>query len=90
MNDSCWWLLQLSWTLAEEEVKPSDDLSAAQRQDVRCKIFLGYTSNLISAGVREHIKFLVKHSLIDVLVTTAGGIEEDFIKASELALLHRK
>jgi len=36
--------------------------------------------NLISAGVREQIRFLVQHSMVDVLVTTAGGIEEDFIK----------
>jgi deoxyhypusine synthase len=43
-------------------------------------IYLGYTSNMITTGVRETIKFLVKNKLIDVLVTTAGGIEEDFIK----------
>jgi deoxyhypusine synthase len=41
---------------------------------------LGYTSNLISAGVREQIRWLVQHKMVDVLVTTAGGIEEDFIK----------
>ncbi|XP_018578080.1 probable deoxyhypusine synthase isoform X2 [Anoplophora glabripennis] len=45
-----------------------------------CTIFLGYTSNLISSGLRETIKFLVQHSLVDCIVTTAGGIEEDFIK----------
>jgi deoxyhypusine synthase len=44
------------------------------------KIFLGFTSNLMSAGTREQIKWLVKHCLVDVIVTTAGGIEEDFIK----------
>ena len=49
-------------------------------EDVRCKIFLGYTSNLVSAGVREHIRYLVQHQMVDVLCTTAGGIEEDFIK----------
>ena len=26
------------------------------------------------------IRFLVKHKMVDCLVTTAGGIEEDFIK----------
>lgn len=36
--------------------------------------------NLISAGVREQIRFLVQHAMVDVVVTTAGGIEEDFIK----------
>lgn len=49
-------------------------------EDVQCKIFLGYTSNLVSAGVREHIRYLVQQKLVDVLCTTAGGIEEDFIK----------
>ncbi|KAM4746927.1 deoxyhypusine synthase [Rhinophrynus dorsalis] len=45
-----------------------------------CTIFLGYTSNLISSGVRESIRYLVEHNMVDVIVTTAGGIEEDIIK----------
>ncbi|XP_061079965.1 deoxyhypusine synthase isoform X2 [Conger conger] len=45
-----------------------------------CTIFLGYTSNLISSGVRETIRYLVQHKMVDVVVTTAGGVEEDFIK----------
>ena len=53
---------------------------AAERGAVRAKLFLGYTSNLVSAGVREHIRYLVQHRMVDVVVTTAGGIEEDFIK----------
>lgn len=45
-----------------------------------CTIFLGYTSNMASAGIRDVIRFLVQHKLVDVLVTTTGGVEEDFIK----------
>uniref|UniRef100_A0A3B4BEZ0 Deoxyhypusine synthase n=1 Tax=Periophthalmus magnuspinnatus TaxID=409849 RepID=A0A3B4BEZ0_9GOBI len=45
-----------------------------------CTIFLSYTSNLISSGIRETIRYLVQHRMVDVLVTTAGGIEEDLIK----------
>lgn len=45
-----------------------------------CTIFLGYTSNLISSGVRESIRYLAQHRMVDVIVTTAGGIEEDLIK----------
>ncbi|PJF20028.1 hypothetical protein PSACC_00192 [Paramicrosporidium saccamoebae] len=45
-----------------------------------CKIFLGYTSNQVSCGNREAIRYLVQHKLVHVLVTTAGGIEEDFMK----------
>lgn len=41
---------------------------------------MGYTSNLISSGLREIFKFLAQNSLVSVIVTTAGGIEEDFIK----------
>jgi deoxyhypusine synthase len=44
------------------------------------KIFLGYTSNMVSSGNRELIKWLVKHKKVDVCVTTAGGVEEDIIK----------
>ncbi len=44
-------------------------------------VFLGLTSNMISSGLREIIAWLVKEKLVDVLVTTAGGVEEDIIKS---------
>ncbi len=43
-------------------------------------IFLGYTSNMVSSGNRDIIRWLVKHKKVNCLVTTAGGIEEDIIK----------
>jgi deoxyhypusine synthase len=43
-------------------------------------IFLGYTSNLISSGLRGTFRWLAEHNHISAIVTTAGGIEEDFIK----------
>ncbi|MCA9478475.1 MAG: deoxyhypusine synthase [Nanoarchaeota archaeon] len=43
-------------------------------------IFFGFTSNMVSCGVRDIITYLCKHKLIDVLVTTVGGVEEDIIK----------
>jgi deoxyhypusine synthase len=43
-------------------------------------IFLGYTSNMVSSGLREIFRYLAEHKLVDVIVTSAGGIEEDFIK----------
>jgi deoxyhypusine synthase len=45
-----------------------------------CTIFLGYTSNMVSFGNRDIIRYLVQHKKVDCLVTTAGGIEEDIIK----------
>lgn len=43
-------------------------------------IYLGYTSNMVSSGLREVFRYLVEHKKINVIVTTAGAIEEDIIK----------
>ncbi|PHH83101.1 hypothetical protein CDD82_3511 [Ophiocordyceps australis] len=43
-------------------------------------VFLGYTSNLISSGMRGVLRWLVEHKHVSCIVTTAGGIEEDLIK----------
>lgn len=43
-------------------------------------IFLGYTSNLISSGLREVLRYLVQHGHVTAIVTSAGGVEEDLIK----------
>lgn len=32
------------------------------------------------SGLRDIFVYLAKHKLVDVLVTSAGGVEEDFIK----------
>ena len=46
----------------------------------KATIFLAHTSNVTSSGLRDIVRHLVKHKHIQVLVTTAGGIEEDIIK----------
>ncbi|KAI1729988.1 deoxyhypusine synthase domain-containing protein [Ditylenchus destructor] len=43
-------------------------------------LFLGYTSNMITSGLREIFRFLVQHDMVDCIVTSAGGVEEDIIK----------
>jgi len=43
-------------------------------------IYLGYTSNMVTSGMREIIRYLAEHKKINVIVTSAGGIEEDIIK----------
>ncbi|VVB78338.1 putative deoxyhypusine synthase [uncultured archaeon] len=43
-------------------------------------IYLGYTSNLVTSGLRDIFRYLAKHKKVQVIVTTAGGIEEDIIK----------
>eukprot|EP00124_Ichthyophonus_hoferi_P001274 Ihof_evm11s62 gene=Ihof_evmTU11s62 len=73
----------LNWRLSDEPITPEtdDDMKDPKvRENVRCKIFLGYTSNLISSGIRETFCHMAKNRMIDVVVSSAGGIEEDFIK----------
>ena len=74
----------LRWRLSDEErtnENTSDDLlTDEERSQIRTKIFCGFTSNLTSSGVRETLCYLAKNKMIDVFCTTAGGIEEDFIK----------
>lgn len=73
----------INWRLSDEPIKEDEDEDLKDpevRAKIKTTIFLGYTSNMISAGVREQLKFLVQHKLVDCVVTTGGGIEEDFIK----------
>ncbi|MEX0920462.1 MAG: deoxyhypusine synthase [Candidatus Pacearchaeota archaeon] len=48
--------------------------------DENVTVFLGCSSNLITSGIRDVVRYLTEKKMIDVFVTTAGGIEEDIIK----------
>jgi len=49
----------------------------------KATIFLAYTSNMVSSGLRDIIAWLVKNKKVHVLITSAGGVEEDVIKSLE-------
>ena len=73
----------LKWRLSDDPIEKETDDSFKDpkiRAKTKATIFFSYTSNMISCGNREVIRFLVKHKMVDCIVTTAGGIEEDFIK----------
>jgi len=46
----------------------------------KMKIFLGFTSNIGSSGMREAIRYLTENKMVDVICTTGGAIEEDVMK----------
>lgn len=74
------------WRLSDVPWKEGDDpdLKPAEvRSRIRARIFLSFTSNQISCGQREVIRFLVQHKMVDVVVTTCGGVEEDLMKCME-------
>jgi len=45
------------------------------------KIFLTFTSNMVTSGLRGFFSQLVKLKMADILVTTSGSIEEDIMKS---------
>jgi deoxyhypusine synthase len=45
------------------------------------KIYLTFTSNMVTSGLRGFFAQLIKLGLVDVVVTTVGGLEEDIMKA---------
>jgi deoxyhypusine synthase len=46
------------------------------------KIFLTFTSNMVTSGLRGFFAQCVNLGMVDVIVTTVGGIEEDIMKAT--------
>jgi deoxyhypusine synthase len=73
----------IKWRPSDEPIGENEEeglKSEEKRKEVRCTIFLGYTSNMISCGVREIIRYLCEHKMVDCIVTTTGGIEEDIMK----------
>lgn len=61
----------------EEDIHEEDEFI---KRRSNCTMFLGYTSNMVSCGNRDTIRFIVQHKMVDCIVTTAGGVEEDLIK----------
>ncbi len=51
-------------------------------QDDKAMVFLSFTSNMVSSGLREIIAQLCQHKLVDCIVTSTGSIEEDVMKCS--------
>ena len=73
----------IKWRLSDERVTketPPHLRPQNVRENTRCTIFLGLTSNMGSCGMREYVRYLCQHKMIDCIVSTCGGIEEDFMK----------
>ena len=60
-----------------------------QMRKENCTIYLGYTSNMVTSGLRDIFRYLAEHKMIDIIVTTAGGVEEDIIKCLDPFILGR-
>ncbi|MFC1754402.1 deoxyhypusine synthase family protein [Thermoproteota archaeon] len=62
------------------ELAKAKDVMVKMKKD-SAKIFLTFTSNMVTSGLRGFFAQMVKLGMADVIVTTVGGIEEDIMKA---------
>lgn len=62
------------------ELKKAADIIVRMKQR-KAKIFLSFTSNMASSGLRGLFAQVIEKGFVDVVVTTVGTVEEDFIKA---------
>ncbi|KAF9616661.1 hypothetical protein IFM89_031525 [Coptis chinensis] len=56
----------IGWRLSDEalvEGYSEEERDMKFRESTKCKIFLGFTSNLISSGVRDTVRYLVHHRM---------------------------
>ncbi len=61
------------------ELKNASDLIVKMKQS-GAKIYLTFTSNMVTSGLRGFFAQLIKLRMVDVVVTTAGAVEEDLMK----------
>jgi deoxyhypusine synthase len=63
------------------ELRKAADVIVKMKKN-NSKIFLTFTSNMVTSGLRGFFAQIIKLGMCDVIVTTVGGIEEDIMKAS--------
>ena len=62
------------------ELKNASDLIVKMKSS-GAKIYLTFTSNMVTSGLRGFFAQLIKLKVPEVIVTTAGAIEEDIMKS---------
>ena len=58
----------IKWRLSDEPIDAEEEeqyLDPEVRKQTRCTIYLGYTSNMASCGMREYIRYLCQHKMVD-------------------------
>lgn len=63
------------------ELAKASDVIVKMKKD-SARIFLTFTSNMVTSGLRGFFAQLISKGMADVIVTTAGGLEEDIMKAN--------
>lgn len=56
---------------------------ADRMQKADAQMYLTFTSNIISSGLREVVASLIREGYVDVVITTSGALTEDVIKTAK-------
>ncbi len=62
------------------ELEKASNVIVKMKKD-NAKIFLTYTSNMVTSGLRGFFAQIISLGMADAIVTTVGGIEEDIMKS---------
>ncbi|MGM0771317.1 MAG: deoxyhypusine synthase family protein [Halobacteriota archaeon] len=63
------------------ELQRASEVIVKMKKD-SAKVFLTFTSNMVTSGLRGFFAQLIEMGIADVIVTTVGGLEEDIMKAT--------
>ncbi|MCK4319085.1 deoxyhypusine synthase [Candidatus Micrarchaeota archaeon] len=63
-------------------IKEAIELIKRMKQE-NATIFLSFTSNIIATGLRSIIAGMVKKGYVDVIITTGGSLDHDFIRTEK-------
>ena len=56
---------------------------AKRMREADATVYLTFTSNIVSSGLRETVAYLVREGFVDVIITTSGSLTEDVIKTAK-------
>lgn len=62
------------------ELKKASDVIVKMKKN-NAKIFLTFTSNMVTSGLRGFFSQLINLKMTDIIVTTVGAVEEDIMKS---------
>ena len=63
------------------ELKKASDVIIKMKKN-SAKIFLTFTSNMVTSGLRGFFAQIIQLKMADIIITTVGGLEEDIMKAT--------
>ena len=69
--------MDAAWGFTAGKLATGVSIMQAMVEDKKCVKFLSFTADIVATGTRGVIRELVKHKLVDVLITTCGTLDHD-------------